>query len=100
MMAIAEPLFSNQVTPPACLQKENPHRLVNLWDMLRQYAFGFYEILVRMQQLRRFAEAFADSRSTSDQMYRDDLSGILADMRKECKILRFADTSDQISFVE
>jgi hypothetical protein len=41
---MVERILSNQSTPSVCLWKENPNRLVRLWDMLRIHAMNFVRV--------------------------------------------------------
>jgi hypothetical protein len=78
---------------------------VSLFDMLKRYAFSFYEVVVRIEQLRHDAKALG---ATSEYAApakvwhntTDDVSTTLEAMRQECNKLNIASTSDLISHIE
>src|SRR5581483_9890687 len=39
--------LSNQVSPPACLWKENPNRLVSLWDIVRYFPVHDFHLIIK-----------------------------------------------------
>jgi len=83
-----------------------PYQIVSLLDMLQEYAFGFYEVLIRLEKLRNTASTFslAGSYSSSpykiDEIVREEISNSLGAMRTECETLDLDDTSGLISFIE
>ena len=65
--------------------------------MLKQYAFSFYEVVVRIERARRTASVDSGKINT----YRlDELSESLVQMRAECVKLDLVHTPDLISHVE
>src|ERR1039457_6018327 len=102
MSAIVERFSSGQDQLPVCLGGENSHRLVSLWNMLQRYAFGFYEIVCRLEHLYEDAKIRFSS-SYPNKVYvsaREELSQCLAEMRKECGTLALDHTSGLISHAE
>jgi hypothetical protein len=78
---------------------------VSLFEMLKRYAFSFYEVVIRIQQLRDEAKSLgSDSIHTSPQKVWDhtaeNLSETLTDMRRECNTLDLISTCDLISHIE
>jgi hypothetical protein len=70
---------------------------MSLFDMLKRYAFSFYEVIIRIERLRRTASVDSGKAST----YRlDELSAALVQMRAECVKLDLAHTPDLISHIE
>src|ERR1035441_10155724 len=76
---------------PARLWKENLYRLVSisLWDMLERYAFGFYEVIVSIEDLRTCARLCAQdvpSRTVSnDEHVLEKLTASILEMKIECE---------------
>ncbi len=64
--------------------------MVSLLDMLKRYAFSFYEVVVRLEQPRATARMIASYGSLMNKVEREDLSAALRDMRKECGLLHSA----------
>jgi hypothetical protein len=65
--------------------------------MLKRYAFSFYEVVVRIERVRRTASVDSGKANT----YRlDELSAALIEMRAECVKLDLAHTPDLISHIE
>jgi hypothetical protein len=73
--------------------------VVSLLDMLKRYAFGFYEVVVRLEKTRQTARMIASYGSVLSKLEREDLSAALRDMRKECETLTLSNTVDQIDFI-
>jgi len=73
--------------------------------MLKRYAFGFYEVVIRLERLRRDAWLYAERGSYSGpekapDNKRDDLTTALMEMRAECLKLDLAHTPDLMSHIE
>jgi hypothetical protein len=73
--------------------------------MLKRYAFSFYEVVIRIERLRRDAWLYADPGSYSGpekapDNKRDDLTAALMEMRAECVKLDLAHTPELISHIE
>jgi hypothetical protein len=70
--------------------------------MLKRYAFGFYEVVCRLERLRRGAHIhYSDSYPTK--LYDHDLEELLEclpEMRAECDVLALDPTSALVSHVE
>ena len=79
---------------------------VSLLDMLKRYAFSFYEVVVRIEQLRAEARkwsSFADRQRAPEKTYdfnRNELMACLQELRNECENLDLAHTASLISFAE
>jgi len=78
--------------------------LVSLFDMLERYAFSFYEVAVRIAQLRSKAKTLSMSSYYSPlKVYHDELPDfieVLKEMRVECDKLDLTPTSDLIVHIE
>jgi hypothetical protein len=72
---------------------------VTLLDMLKRYAFSFYEVIVRLEKPRNTARLIGSYTSEMKKLEREDLYASLMDMRKECETLTLGDTVDQIDFI-
>lgn len=75
---------------------------MSLFDMLKRYAFSFYEVVIRIEQLRLEARAMAGAYTTT-KPYADSLDKITAtliEMRAECDKLDLTSTADLISHIE
>jgi hypothetical protein len=70
---------------------------MSLFDMLKRYAFSFYEVVVRIERARRTASI--DSGKVNNHRL-DELGETLIQMRAECVKLDLAHTPDLISHVE
>jgi hypothetical protein len=73
--------------------------------MLKRYSFGFYEVVVHIEELRNEAKIFASANSyvglrKVDLHKREDMIACLKEMRTECENLDFAHTASLISFAE
>jgi hypothetical protein len=80
---------------------------MSLSDMLKRYAFSFYEVVVRIEDLRSEARAFVslDSHSyggpkTMGEFRRPSMIACLKEMRTECEKLDLIHTASLISFSE
>jgi len=81
---------------------------VSLFDMLKRYAFSFYEVVVRIEQLRTEARNLAvfsgygppSSLTKADKFKRDSLIACLKELRTECENLDLAHTASLILFAE
>jgi hypothetical protein len=104
--AVIEPVASTDALP-VCLWKENPNRLVSLWDMLKRYAFSFYKVITHIEDLRHRAKSLGGSSDypglTQNKLFDDDLkafTAVLVEMRAECGNLDLISTTDLISHIE
>jgi hypothetical protein len=70
---------------------------MSLFDMLKRYAFSFYEVAVRIERARRTASV--DSGKVNTHRL-EELNAALVQMRAECVKLDLTHTSDLISHVE
>ena len=81
-----------------------PFQIVSLLDVLKRYAFGFYEVALRLGELRRVARLYASSPSSAtnrlDGSERTRMSKSLMAMSKECENLGLVATFDLISFMK
>jgi hypothetical protein len=81
---MASASFSSQSTPSVCLWKENPNRLVSLWDML---AFKAGDIYGRITALTGFAAVFMNTPnvavSTLPQQITDEIVKALEPLTNE-----------------
>jgi hypothetical protein len=72
--------------------------------MLQEYAFGFYEVFVRLEKLRNTASLLSYSSYSAprkvDEFDRKELSECLEAMRRECEAIGLDSTSGLISFIE
>ena len=73
--------------------------------MLKRYAFSFYEVVVRIEQLRNESRAFASLSDYGgpkkvDKSKRENLIACLTDLRTECQNLDLTHTTSLISFSE
>ena len=71
--------------------------VVSLLDMLKRYAFSFYEVVIRIERLRRTA---AVDSGKADSYRLAELSEALIEMRAECVKLDLAHIPDLISHIE
>jgi hypothetical protein len=79
-----------------------PYGVVSLLDMLKRYAFSFYEVVMRIEQLRLEARSMSGASSTA-KVYEGDLdrtTAALVEMRAECEKLDLTSTADLISHIE
>jgi hypothetical protein len=90
-----------------CSWDHKPYGVVSLLDMLKRYAFSFYEVIIRLEKLRYRASVlggpssvFGAVASDMSKFEREELSAALKDMRKECEALTLEDTVDQINFID
>jgi hypothetical protein len=78
---------------------------MSLFDMLKRYAFSFYGVVVRIEELRNWARLLAQSNSYSaptkaDKTKREGMIACLKEMRAECENLDLTHTASMISFAE
>jgi hypothetical protein len=73
---------------------------LSLFDMLKRYAFSFYEAVVGIEELRSEARLLATIRDKTDRFKRDDLIARLKAMRTECENLDLTHTASLISFAK
>ena len=76
-----------------------------LFDMLKRYTFSFYEVIVRIEQLRNHARLFASMNgyggpTKADDSKRENMIACLKEMRTECENLDLTHTASLISFAE
>ena len=79
------------------------HGTVNLFDMLKRYAFGFVEVMGRIEQLRRQSAIWSTGGTSHVKVDASTLEGlpaILAEMRDECAALDLTPTVDLMSHIE
>jgi hypothetical protein len=68
--------------------------------MLQRYAFGFYEVVCRLESLREQARIHRSPSGTLYEYSREDLLKNLREMRTECDVLALSHTSGLTSFFE
>jgi len=79
---------------------------MSLFDMLKRYAFSFYGVVVRIEELRNWARLLAENSSSysaptkADKTKREGMIAALKEMRTECENLDLTHTSSLISFAE
>jgi hypothetical protein len=89
-----------------CSWDHKPYGVVSLLDMLKQYAFSFYEVISRLEKIKHRASllgstsSYGLSTNVMSKFEREELSTALKDMRKECETLTLGDTVDRIDFIE
>lgn len=75
---------------------------MSLFDMLKRYAFSFYEVVSRLEALRASARVY-EGTTYLKELYdhaRKDLLNCLSEMRAECDKLTLVNTSNLISHFE
>jgi hypothetical protein len=89
---------SDDIAKPAASGAEK------LFDMLKRYSFSFYEVVSRIEQLRREARIYTGGMYTSaKEVHESTLDGFraaLADMRLECEKLDLISTTDLVAHVD
>lgn len=77
---------------------------MSLLDMLKRYAFSFYEVVLHIEELQKDARVFASTSAYSGQKVsthkREDMIACLKEMRTECEKLDLTHTASMISFSE
>jgi hypothetical protein len=76
---------------------------MSLFDMLKRYAFSFYEVMIRIEQLRSKARMLGSGsygQSKVDDSQRDGMVACLKEMRVECENLDLTHTASMIVFAE
>jgi hypothetical protein len=77
---------------------------VSLWDMLQRYAFGFYDVVCRLEAMREVARISESAGSSYSSKVPDSTRGELLEslpkMRKECDALSLDSTSDLVGRLE
>jgi hypothetical protein len=73
---------------------------ISLIDMLKRYAFSFYEVVTRLQQLRVEAQTLKSTTSKAYNHTLDNMTTALTEMRAECHKLDLNSTIDLISHIE
>ncbi|MGA3099561.1 MAG: hypothetical protein ABSF25_24165 [Bryobacteraceae bacterium] len=81
--------------PPVCLGRENPNRLVSLWDMLQFLARDFVAI---MQNLRLIEEKLTIYGSAAYDS--SEVGAILGHLRHECISLELPSATKQVRRIE
>jgi hypothetical protein len=99
-LTLAEGQTDFVTTGPLFPGQENPHGLKSLWNMLQRYAFGFYEVVCRLESLREQARIHRSPSGTLYEYSREDLLKNLREMRTECDVLALSHTSGLTSFFE
>jgi hypothetical protein len=78
--------------------------LLSLLDMLKRYAFGFYEVITSLEKLRNKANLYAygsySRKSEVDVFDRAAINKALLDMHKQCELLDIVATPDLILFMQ
>ena len=73
---------------------------MSLLDMLKRYAFGFYEVACRLESLRSYAGVYENGTTKIYEHHLEELLNCLPDMRSECDKLALVNTSNLISHLE
>jgi hypothetical protein len=83
--------------------RSKPYGVVSLLDMLKRYAFGFYEVTCRLEALRSTARIYEGTHQQVSPLYehhRTELLNCLTEMRVECDKLELANTTNLILYLE
>jgi hypothetical protein len=89
-----------------CSWGYKPSGVVSLLDMLKRYAFSFYEVVSRIEYMRHEAKAlgsFGGAYTSPTKVYEhslDKLKLIFTDMRAECQTLDLISTTDLVTHIE
>jgi hypothetical protein len=77
---------------------------MRLFDMLKRYAFSFYEVVLHIEELQKEARVFTSASIYSGQKApthrREGMIACLKAMRTECEKLDLTHTASLISFGE
>jgi hypothetical protein len=83
-----------------CSWDHKPYGVVSLLDMLKRYAFSFYDVACRLESLRSSARVYEDGTTKIYEHHLKELLACLPEMRAECDKLALVNTSNLTSHLE
>jgi len=82
--AVLEPAISNETPACLCPWRENPYRLMNLWDMLRIYAANFMRVSARLEFVTTNPGVLSAPDHLADDTVVDKFAEALESIERDC----------------